>query len=450
MTAAVSPPPPVRIELIELRLLRLPLVHHFETSFGRITEREFVLVKLAGDGAVGVGRVVADVRTVLQQRDDRDGLAHRRAIPRAGRCWRTPSSTRARSSTRWHSCAAIAWPRPRSRWPRGRSTPPAAASRFRRCSAARARPIPSGVSIGIQDSLDELVERVGRERAAGYQRVKIKIKPGWDVDAGGADSRGAWSDSADGRRQRRVPPGDADRLAELDRFDLMMIEQPLDYDDLRAACGAAASPAHADLPGRIHHSARPRRRSHRPRRLPDHQHQARPARRLQPVDRACTISRALRGLPVWHGGMLESGIGRAHNLHLVVAPQLLAAWRHCRQPAVLRPGSDRAADRGRRRRDDRRAGRARPRREHRRGPRSRAPRRCTHDGGASRESRLAARRGAGAVACASCRAAGAGRGGAGPARQAAGRDPPARGRAGASRPGAAARTGGAGATPART
>ncbi len=67
--------------------------------------------------------------------------------------------------------------------------PGRAAARRQPVDAARAgtgrtrQSIESGVSIGIQDSLDELVERVAIERAAGYRRVKIKIKPGWDVDA---------------------------------------------------------------------------------------------------------------------------------------------------------------------------------------------------------------------------------------------------------------------------
>ena len=75
---------------------------------------------------------------------------------------------------------------------------------LRACSAARGSRSPSGVSIGIQDSVDELVERVDRELAAGYQPVKIKIKPGWDVDAV-ERVRGAFRpDPADGRRQRRV------------------------------------------------------------------------------------------------------------------------------------------------------------------------------------------------------------------------------------------------------
>ena len=93
--------------------------------------------------------------------------------------------------------------------------------------------IESGVSIGIQDTFDELLERIEIELAAGYRRIKIKVKPGWDVEAAGrvrqrfgdiplmVDANAAYSLK------------DADHLAELDAFGLMMIEQPLDYDDIR-------------------------------------------------------------------------------------------------------------------------------------------------------------------------------------------------------------------------
>ena len=64
--------------------------------------------------------------------------------------------------------------------------------------------IASGVSIGIQDSLDQLLEKVAKERAAGYQRIKIKIKPGWDIERRGPDSHEVRRHPADGGRQRRV------------------------------------------------------------------------------------------------------------------------------------------------------------------------------------------------------------------------------------------------------
>src|SRR5262249_4369069 len=97
---------------------------------------------------------------------------------------------------------------------------------------AAARPIASGVSIGIQPSIDALVERVGAELADGYQRIKIKIKPGWDRQPVAA-VRAAFPDVAlMADANAAYAPSDAATLAALDAYDLTMIEQPLDYDDL--------------------------------------------------------------------------------------------------------------------------------------------------------------------------------------------------------------------------
>ncbi len=119
-----------------------------------------------------------------------------------------------------------------------------------------------GVSIGIQDSLDELVERVAIERAAGYRRVKIKIKPGWDVQAV-ERVRAEFGDiplMVDANAAYTL--ADAPRLAELDRFDLTMIEQPLDYDDIRDHARLQRDLGTRDLPRRID-SFRARRRQRR-------------------------------------------------------------------------------------------------------------------------------------------------------------------------------------------
>src|SRR5438445_750026 len=91
--------------------------------------------------------------------------------------------------------------------------------------------IASGVSIGIQDSLDDLAAKVEQELAAGYRRIKIKIKPGWDVDAVGMIRNRFGSIPLMVDANAAYSLADANHLAKLDRFDLMMIEQPLEYDD---------------------------------------------------------------------------------------------------------------------------------------------------------------------------------------------------------------------------
>jgi o-succinylbenzoate synthase len=185
------------------------------------------------------------------------------------------------------------------------------------------------------------VEQVEAELAAGYRRIKIKIKPGWDVEAvkllrerfGGiplmVDANGAY----------RLE--DAPRLAGLDQYDLMMIEQPLHYDDVVE---------HAEL----------QRLIRTPICLDESIHDLRAARHALDAG-ACRIINikpgrvgghaeairlhdlcAGRGVPVWHGGMLESGIGRAHNIHLsslanFSLPGDIAASRRYFAPDLIEP-----------------------------------------------------------------------------------------------------------------
>ena len=211
----------------------------------------------------------------------------------------------------------------------------------------RAR-VASGVSIGIQDSLEQLVDRVGAELADGYQRIKIKVRPGWDLDAAAAvrERFGQVPLMVDANAAYRL--ADAEHLARFDGFDLMMIEQPLDYDDIRdhaALQRRLATPVCLD---ESIHSVRLGRDAIdagacriiniKPGRLGGHAE----AIRLHDL---C----ASRGIPVWHGGMLESGIGRAHNLHLsslanFSLPGDIAASRRYYAPDLIDPpievGSD--------------------------------------------------------------------------------------------------------------
>src|SRR5439155_6593244 len=92
--------------------------------------------------------------------------------------------------------------------------------------------IASGVSIGIQDSLDQLVAKVERELAAGYRRIKIKVKPGWDLNAVRTVRERFGSIPLMVDANAAYTAAEAEHLAALDEYDLMMIEQPLDYDDI--------------------------------------------------------------------------------------------------------------------------------------------------------------------------------------------------------------------------
>jgi O-succinylbenzoate synthase len=331
------------VERVELRLLRLPLVRFFETSFGRIDERPFLLVTLEEDGARGIGECVADGNPYYSSETTRTAwhVISEFLVPLLlGREFDHPSQIfDAFAIVRGHNMAKAAlemaaW----DLFARQQAQPLAA------ILGGTRKAIESGVSIGIQDSLDELVERVRIERAAGYRRIKIKIKPGWDVDAV-ARVRAECGDvplMVDANAAYHL--SDADHLAELDRFDLMMIEQPLDYDDVRD---------HAQLQLRLRtaicldesiHSVKAAEEAIalgacriinvKPGRVGGHG----PSIRLHDVA-------AAHHVPVWHGGMLESGIGRAHNIHLSTLPNFslpgdIAASRRYYAPDLIDPEID--------------------------------------------------------------------------------------------------------------
>jgi len=334
----------VLIERIELRLLRLPLVRFFETSFGRIHERPFLLVTVDGEGVTGIGECVADANPFYSSETTATAwhiLSEFIAPLVAGREFAHPGEVfSALTGVRGHNMAKAAiemaaW----DLYAKQLGQP-----LCRVLGGAEdiiADGIASGVSIGIQDSLEQLAERVEVELAAGYQRIKIKIKPGWDTSATAmvrerfgqvrlmVDANAAYS------------LADAAHLAELDQFDLMMIEQPLDYDDIRD---------HATLQTRIRTSICLDESLHtvklageaieagacriiniKPGRVGGH------AQSKQLHDLA-----AGHGIPVWHGGMLESGIGRAHNIHLSTLPNFtlpgdVAASRRYFSPDLIDP-----------------------------------------------------------------------------------------------------------------
>ena len=328
------------IDRIDLRLLRLPLVRFFETSFGRSDDRTFILVVVHAGEVEGWGECVAEAHPYY-----------------------SPETT----ETAWHVISAFLAPRvlgvewghpgevlPALKRVRGHRMAKAAlemamwdafarrqAQPLWRVLGGNGDPIASGVSIGIQDSLEALEACVAHELERGYRRIKIKIKPGWDLAAVErvrarfgmiplmVDANAAYT------------LADADRLAALDAFDLLMIEQPLDYDDLAD---------HAVL----------QRRLRTPICLDESIHDARTAQ-LAIESGACRIVNikpgrvgghaeavrihdvaAARQVPVWHGGMLESGVGRAHNLHLSTLPNFrlpgdVAASRRYFDPDLIDP-----------------------------------------------------------------------------------------------------------------
>jgi len=184
------------------------------------------------------------------------------------------------------------------------------------------REIPCGVSIGIQDTLDQLIEKIETELAAGYQRIKMKIKPGWDVDAV-AYVRRRFPDirlMADANSAYTL--ADIDRLRALDEFHLMMIEQPLSHDDI---IDHATLQAQLQTPICLDECIRTARHAEQAIEL-----QACRILNIK-LGRVAGFAEAKRvhdiaqtaGIPVWCGGMLEAGIGRAHNVALSTLPNFV-------------------------------------------------------------------------------------------------------------------------------
>jgi o-succinylbenzoate synthase len=312
----------VRIERIELGLLRLPLVRFFETSFGRIDDRAFVLVTVEEDGAVGVGECVADERPFYSSETTRTAwhiIADFLAPMVLDRTFNHPRDVfDSFALVRGHHMAKAAIEM--AIWDLfARQQNQSLARALGGTEAAILSGVGSGVSIGIQDSLDDLVGRVEAELAAGYQRIKIKIKPGWDVEPVRLlrERFGRVPLMVDANAAYTLK--DAAHLSRLDAFDLMMIEQPLDYDDLRD---------HAQLQARIRTPVCLDESLDTPRLAEEALEMGacrivniKPGRvggHMQSI-RMHDIAVAHRA-PVWHGGMLESGIGRAHNIHLSTLP----------------------------------------------------------------------------------------------------------------------------------
>src|SRR5581483_9045371 len=184
------------------------------------------------------------------------------------------------------------------------------------------REIPCGVSIGIQDSVSQLLNKIEVELAAGYQRIKIKIKPGWDVDVirQVRERFPAIKLMADANSAYTL--ADAGHLKQLDAFYLMMIEQPLSHDDI---IDHAELQSKLETPICLDECIRSARHAEQAVRLRAcgimniklgrvggfHE-----ARRVHDVAQGA-------GIPVWCGGMLEAGVGRAHNIALATLPNFV-------------------------------------------------------------------------------------------------------------------------------
>lgn len=298
-----------------MREIHLALLHPFETSFGRTTERHVILLRVEdADGFEGWGECVADESPLYSEEWTETAwpVLDRYLVPAIVGV--DLESARAVDGLFAHvrgnrmAKAAVetaTWDLEAHR----RDTP------LWQLLGGSGREIPCGVSIGLQPTADALLAKIERELAAGYQRIKIKIKPGQDIELVRA-VRARFPEIAlmvDANSAYTIE--DAPMLRSLDAFNLMMIEQPLAHDDiadhaklqkqmatpicLDESIRSAADAHHAIELGacRIINIKLGRVGGHLE------------SKRIEAVCRE-------NGIPVWCGGMLEAGIGRAHNIAL--------------------------------------------------------------------------------------------------------------------------------------
>jgi len=306
------------IDAIHLREINMPLAYPFETSFGLTTGRRILLVELEADGLTAWGECVAGEHPYFSDEmiDTAWIITETELAPRL-----LDAEVRGGSScpdlfkqVRGHRMAKAALEN--AVWD--------LEAQAKRISLAELlggtrEIIPCGVSIGIQPSLEQLMDKIEMELAAGYQRIKLKCKPGWDHRLFEA-VRERWPGimlSCDANSAYRMK--DLDHIAEWDKFNLLMIEQPLWYDDFYFH---SMLQKRIDTPICLDESIRNRR-------------DALAAIAMEScriinikVGRVGGFSEAIavhniaeeRGIPVWCGGMLETGIGRSHNIALSSLP----------------------------------------------------------------------------------------------------------------------------------
>ena len=312
----------MKIERVILRQLRMPLVHFFETSFGRTYHRDIVIVEVQSDGLSGWGEVTAGENPFYNEewtgsvwpivRDYAAPPVMHKELASANDVAPLNAHIRGHNMARGGLEAAV-WDLEARQFNK---------PLWQHIGGGHRKEIPCGVSIGIQDSVPRLIEKIERELNAGYQRIKIKIKPGWDVDIV-RQVRERFPDiplMTDANSAYTL--GDIARLKQLDAFHLMMIEQPLGHDEI---IDHAELQAQLQTPICLDECIRSA-------------HQAEQAIRMkagriiniklgrvggfQEAKKVHNVAQS-HGIPVWCGGMLEAGIGRAHNIALSTLPNFV-------------------------------------------------------------------------------------------------------------------------------
>lgn len=304
---------------VELRRVQMPLVSPFRTSFGVQEDRDILLVRAASADADGWGECVATAAPVYSSEyvDSCVDVLRRFLIPPLLETENLTAVQIAPLLSRFHGhrmAKAAVETAVLDAELRAAGMPLS-----RELGAVRDR-VACGVSVGITDTIDELLDVVAGYLDAGYLRIKLKIEPGWDLAPVSAVRERFGDDlllQVDANTAYTL--GDAAHLAELDQFNLLLIEQPFDEEDL---LGHAQLGKMLRTPICLDESITSARLAAAAIRIgacrivnikPGRVGGLLESRRIHDV---C----AAHGVPVWCGGMLESGIGRAANLALAALP----------------------------------------------------------------------------------------------------------------------------------
>jgi O-succinylbenzoate synthase len=308
----------LQLRQIEVFALQMRLRHPFETSFGREEEREFLLVRAQTDDFVGWGEVTVsrDPFYSYETVETAESVLRNYLIPWAlSKPISHPDELLPRfSQVRGHHMAksgleGAVW----DLYAKEQGLP-----LYRALGGDRGE-IEVGISIGIEPTTDLLLQQVERFLSEGYRRMKIKIKPGRDYSPLRAirDRFGDIPMMADANSAYQLT--DLHLLRQLDELGLMMIEQPVSHDDIID---------HAKLAAELH----------TPICLDESIHTAEDARKAIELGAAGVINIKIgrlgglgaarhthdiaraAGIPVWCGGMLESGVGRLHNVAITTLP----------------------------------------------------------------------------------------------------------------------------------
>ncbi len=304
----------MKIDSIVLREVHMPQLRPFETSFGVTRERRILLAEVQSEGLTGWGECTAGERPFFSGESTDSAwqvilnelgpmlaasdLEHGGECPGIFRQVRgNPMAKAALENAIWDLEAQ-------------REGLPLA-----QLIGGVRETIPCGVSLGIQPSIPELMAVIEKELAAGYQRIKLKCKPGWDVEVF-ERVRSRWPEimlSCDANSAYKLR--DADYIVSFDAFDLLMIEQPLWYDDFYYH---SMLQKRLNTPICLDESIRNRRDVLAAIEMESCRIINIKLGRVGGFSEAIAVHNAAqeRGVPVWCGGMLESGIGRSHNIAL--------------------------------------------------------------------------------------------------------------------------------------